>query len=161
MCLCNKARIPVPTPPPLDSLSTPLLIFSFCDSHLREPRSLREISHASPSIKHWICCLHNAQRHFRGQKWPERALKPGNQARESTGSPSHKYILAANMSSRLHIDKFKMQRTFTNRPFSLSEKPARTLCRTSPIPAESTPAIPGENHASHTRHRSVFRCILV
>jgi hypothetical protein len=32
---------------------------------------------------------------------------------------------------------------------------------TSPMPAESMPAILGENHVSHTRHLSVVRCILV
>lgn len=55
----------------------------------------------------------------------------------------------------------RKQRTWTSRPLSASVNLASTFWITSPSPAESTPAIPGENHVSHTLHRSVFRCILV
>ena len=47
--------------------------------------------------------------------------------------------------------------TFTKRPFSASEKRAKMFWITSPNPAESTPAIEGENHVSQTRHLSVLR----
>lgn len=48
-------------------------------------------------------------------------------------------------------------RTLTSRAFSASVKRARVVCRTSPKPAESTPAILGENQVSGTLQRSTFK----
>ena len=51
--------------------------------------------------------------------------------------------------------------TWASRARSDVENAARMFWTTSPIPAESTPAMLGENHVSHTRHLSVLRWILV
>jgi hypothetical protein len=55
--------------------------------------------------------------------------------------------------------QYRSSRTFTKCLLSLSGKRDNTFCSTSPSPAESTPAILGENHASQTRHLSVFKWI--
>lgn len=53
------------------------------------------------------------------------------------------------------------EHTLTRRRLSSAENAAKMFCTTSPIPAESTPAMLGESQASQTRQRSVLRWMRV
>lgn len=157
------ARIPVSSPPPLDPFSTPLIILFSRDTYLLERVCLRECSHTSPRIQQRIRRTHRlTNRHLRRQYRPECGIHPLAETRKLRRTASEEHILyTARPSARANDTKKShfFGLTLTRRAFSASVNRARTLCSTSPTPAESTPAMLGEKYVSQTRHRSVFKCI--
>ena len=166
--LLRHASIPVPAPPPTHALTAPLVVLGARHADARKRVRARECGHATPRVERGVSGTRERERHLGREDRAEGRLQTVGEAGERCGLAGEEDVLRESQTVSVRsvsavgwASGEERGVTCTSRPRSESEKVLRTFWRTSPSPAESTPAMFGANQASATRHRSVERWIRV
>ena len=152
----GDGSVPVPTPPPPHTLPTPLVVLRARHPDRAKRRRARERGHTAPRVDHVVSRAHEREWHLGWQDWAQRRVQVLCKPRQLRGRAGQEDVLRRGLRLVLR-GGLTGGRTLTSRARSGSANDPSTFCRTSPSPAQSTPAMPGVNHASQTRQRSVLR----